>query len=154
MSMKKLTQLQQLFVDYYIETLSAAEAVRKAGYKTKYPNRIGSDLLKKNYIKLAIEERLQALASERIADQTEVLEYLTGVLRGESESEIVVMQGIGMGESVAKRIQKHPDEKERLKAAELLGKRYGIFTDKMQIDGTACVQIIDDVDEDADNEAN
>ena len=30
---------------------------------------------------------------------------------------------------------KNPDEKDRLKAAELLGKRFGLYTDKMQISG-------------------
>jgi phage terminase small subunit len=33
----------------------------------------------------------------------------------------------------AKKIKKAPDEKERLKAAELLGKRYSLYTDKMDV---------------------
>ena len=55
------------------------------------------------------------------------MEYLTSVLRGESESEIVVIEGTGAGCSDARRMNKAPDEKERLKAAELLGRRYGLF---------------------------
>ena len=66
-----------------------------------------------------------------IANATEVLKYLTSVLRGETQSEIVVVEGIGMGNSEARTMQKAPDEKERLKAAELLGKRYGLYTEKV-----------------------
>ena len=55
------------------------------------------------------------------------MEYLTSVLRGESQSEIVIVEGCGDGYSEAKRMDKSPDEKERLKAAELLGRRYGLF---------------------------
>lgn len=71
---------------------------------------------------------------ELIASQDEVLRYLTAVMRGESKSEIVVLEGDGNGCSSARRIDKAPDEKERLKAAELIGKRYSLFTDKSQID--------------------
>ncbi|MPN14118.1 hypothetical protein SDC9_161444 [bioreactor metagenome] len=73
------------------------------------------------------------------------MEYLTAVLRGESESEVVVVEGCGDGCSEARRINKLPDEKERLKAAELLGKRYGLFTENVKLDGPAVVKIIDDI---------
>ena len=42
--------------------------------------------------------------------------------------------------------------KERNKAAELLGKRYALFTDKVNIDGNVGVQIIDDIEDDTDEE--
>ena len=72
------------------------------------------------------------------------MKYLTSVLRGESSSEYVVVEGQGDGVSEARRIEKAPDEKDRLKAAELLGKRYGMFTDKMNIDGAIPVVISGD----------
>lgn len=80
------------------------------------------------------------MSDKKIANQQEVLEYLTSVLRGESSSEVVVIEGQGEGVSKAKPMQKAPDEKERLKAAELLGKRMGLFKDK--IDVTANVPVI------------
>ena len=80
------------------------------------------------------------LASKKIADQHEVLAYLTSVLRGETQSEMVVVEGVGDGCSEARRLQKLPDEKERLKAAELLGKRMGLFKDKLDV--TANVPVI------------
>ena len=70
-------------------------------------------------------------------------------MRGESESEIVVVEGCGDGCSEARRIKKAPDEKDRLKAAELLGKRYGLFTDKLNVTGVVPVQIVDDCDGDS-----
>jgi phage terminase small subunit len=79
-----------------------------------------------------------------IADQDEVLKYLTSVLRGESSSEIVVVENIGDYMSEAKKVQKAPDEKERLKAAELLGKRYGLYADKLKVDGAIPVVISGD----------
>jgi phage terminase small subunit len=38
-------------------------------------------------------------------------------------------------------MMKAPDEKERLKAAELIGKRYGLFTDKVDLNGGVTVVI-------------
>ena len=63
-----------------------------------------------------------------------MLKYLSAVLRGESRAEVVVVEGVGEGCSEARTMQKAPDEKERLKAAELLGKRYALFTDKVETD--------------------
>ena len=80
-----------------------------------------------------LNQKAQQEADENaIADATEVMKYLTSVLRGESQAEVVVVEGQGDGYSEARNLQKAPDEKERLKAAELLGKRYGIFKDKVQ----------------------
>ncbi|MDE7389825.1 MAG: terminase small subunit, partial [Lachnospiraceae bacterium] len=65
-----------------------------------------------------IDSEIKKLHNERTADAQEVMEYLTSVLRGKSKSEIVVIEGEGDGMSSARRMEKAPDEKERLKAAE------------------------------------
>ncbi len=130
--MVKMTDKQKRFCDEYLIDLNATQAAIRAGYSKKTANRIATENLSKPVIKEFIEERLAEKEKQLIADQDEVLKYLTSVLRGETESEIVVVEGIGMGESTARKVQKAPDEKERLKAAELLGKRYGIFKDKVQ----------------------
>ncbi len=146
--MQKLTIKQKAFADFYIETGNATESYIKAGYKVKkrnYAEVEGCKLLRTPKVKAYLDEKLAEIASSRIADATEVLEYLTSVMRGESTSEIVVVEGIGEGRSSAKRINKAPDEKEQLKAAELLGKRYGIFTEKLGVTLEQVV-IIDDTD--------
>ena len=107
-----------------------------------------SRLLRNVKVKTYIDEQLEKISSEKIATAEEVMEYLTAVLRGESQSEIVVVEGTGDGCSDARRMNKAPDEKEKLKAAELLGKRYGLFTDKVEVDGVAKVVITDDIPKD------
>ena len=136
----KLTLKQQRFADEYIISGNATEAAIKAGYSKKTARSIADENLTKPDIKIYIDEKLKELSDKRIADQHEVLAYLTSVLRGETQSEIVVVEGVGDGCSEARRLQKLPDEKERLKAAELLGKRMGLFKDKLDV--TANVPVI------------
>lgn len=143
----KLTQKQKRFCDEYIICLNATEAAIKAGYAKKSAYSIGSENLRKPEIKAYIDERLGEIRGKKIAEAEEIMEYLTKVVRGESESEIVVIEGEGLGESSARKVTKNPDEKEKLKAAELLGKRYGLFTDKVELDSnkkTIKVTLTDD----------
>ncbi len=146
-----MTDKQRKFCDEYLIDLNATRA-----YKLAYPNvksesaatSGASRLLRNVKVKTYIDEQLEKISSEKIADAKEVMEYLTTVLRGESQSEIVVIEGTGDGCSDARKMNKAPDEKERLKAAELLGKRYGLFTDKLEVDGNAKVVITDDIPKD------
>ena len=129
-----LNDKQKRFCDEYLIDLNATQAAIRSGYSKKTAYSQGQRLLKHDEVKAYIESRMAEKQKELIADQDEVLKYLTAVLRGESHSEIVVVQNIGDFTSEARRIQKAPDEKERLKAAELLGKRYNLFSDKMKVD--------------------
>lgn len=137
----KLTLKQQRFADEYIISGNATEAAIKAGYSKKTARSIADENLTKPDIKTYIDEKLKELSDKKIADQHEVLAYLTSVLRGETQSEIVVVEGQGEGISRAKPMQKAPDERERLKAAELLGKRMGLFKDKLDVTANATVII-------------
>lgn len=130
--MAKMTAKQKLFCDEYLIDLNATQAAIRAGYSQKTAGVTGNENLKKPYIKEYIEKRMAEKEAALIADQDEVLKYLTSVMRGESQSEVVVVEGAGFGNSEARTMQKAPDEKERLKAAELLGKRYGLYTDKVE----------------------
>lgn len=94
-----------------------------------------------------IDEQLEKMESEKVADAKEVMEYLTSVLRGKSESEIVVVEGVGDGCSEARRMMKAPDEKEKLKAADSLAKILGIANEKLTVTGNIPVVIVDDVGE-------
>lgn len=132
--MAKLTAKQQRFVDEYLIDLNATQAAIRAGYTAKYANTNASKLLQNTTIRDMIAKRMAEKEAELIASQDEVLRYLTAVMRGESHAEVVVVEGVGEGCSEARTMQKAPDEKERLKAAELLGKRYALFTDKVETD--------------------
>ena len=129
--MARMTAKQKRFCDEYLIDLNATQAAIRAGYSKNYANTNASKLLQITTIKEYIAERMAEKESELIADQDEVLKYLTSVMRGESYSEVIVVEGVGEGCSSARRMDKAPDEKERLKAAELLGKRYGLYTDKL-----------------------
>lgn len=132
MADKKMTAKQKRFCDEYLIDMNATQAAIRAGYSVKTAYAIGQENLKKPIVKEYIEERMNQKEKELIADQDEVMRYLTSVLRGQSQSEIVVIESTGDFMSQARTMQKAPDEKERLKAAELLGKAHMLFTDKVQ----------------------
>ena len=130
--MARMTTKQKRFCDEYLIDLNATQAAIRAGYSEKYAHTNANKLLQITTIKDFIAERMSEKESELIASQDEVLQYLTSVMRGKTSAEIVVVEGTGDGCSEARTMQKAPDEKERLKAAELLGKRYGLYTEKVE----------------------
>lgn len=132
MADKKLTAKQQRFCDEYLIDLNATQAAIRAGYSKKTAKQIGQQNLTKLDLKAYIQQRMDEKEKELIADQNEVLKYLTSVIRGQSRSSVVVVENVGDYMSEAREMEKSPDEKERLKAAELLGKAHGIFTDKVE----------------------
>ena len=125
--MAELTPKQQRFCDEYLIDLNATQAAIRAGYSKKTARVVAAQNLAKLNIQEYISERMAEKEAALIADQDEVLRYLTSVMRGESQSSVLARNFDG-GEDV---IEKPPDEKERLKAAELLGKRYGLYTEKI-----------------------
>ena len=125
---------QRRFADEYLIDLNAEAAAVRAGYSPRYARGNAYKLVARSGIKEYIEKRMAEIESELIADQNEVLRYLTAVMRGESTSEEIIVEGIGDGRSKARKLEKTPSEKDRLKAAELIGKRYGLFTDKIETD--------------------
>lgn len=143
MMKKKLTPKQQAFCDFYIETGNATEAARKAGYSEKTARFIGQENLTKPNIKSYIAERMAEKEKERIASQDEVLEFLTKVMRGEvtEETPIVMKDKWVMAE-------KEPSIRERVKAAEQLGKRYALWTDKQEVEVITPIFIEDVPNED------
>ena len=127
-----MTAKQRRFCDEYLIDLNATQAAIRAGYSKKTAQQMGTENLSKPVIKEYIAARMAEKESELIADQDEVLKYLTAVMRGQTQSEVVVVENIGDYMSEARTMKKAPDEKERLKAAELLGKRYGLYTDRVE----------------------
>lgn len=125
---------QRRFADEYLIDLNAEAAAVRAGYSPRYARGNAYKLVARSGIKEYIQKRMAEKESELIADQNEVLRYLTAVMRGESTSEEIIVEGIGDGRSKARKLEKTPSEKDRLKAAELIGKRYGLFTDKIEAD--------------------
>ena len=140
--MSKLNEKQKAFADYYIESLNATESYAKAyecSYNTARTN--GARLLANANIKKYIDEVMSAKDESRIASQDEILQILTDIARGVTEEEVV--QFSQLGEEL--RTTRKPTIKDRMKASELLGKRYRIFTDKTELEITEPITIIDDI---------
>lgn len=127
----KLTIKQKRFADEYIISGNATQAAIIAGYSKKTARSVGAENLTKPYIKNYIDERLAELEDKAIAKQAEVLKYITSVIRGEKKEQILRLNGDGV--QVVTEVD--VSTKDRLKAAELLGKRYGIWTDKVDVSG-------------------
>ena len=143
-----LTEKQKRFCDEYLIDLYATQAAIRAGYSERSARQIAERNMTKDDIQKYIKERMSEKEKQLIADQDEVLKYLTSVLRGESTAQEIVIEGTGDGCSEAKTMEKAPSEKERLKAAELLGKRYALFTDKVETDMDMDLNITIDYGED------
>lgn len=124
--MKSLTVKQRRFVDAYIETGNAAEAARRAGYKSRNADVMGRENLRKPTVRKILEARLKEIEDKRIAKAKEVMEFLTYSMRGEIKEEVVVVEGTGDGCSKAKIIEKQIGANDRIKAAVQLAKRYGL----------------------------
>lgn len=143
LKVRKINPKQQEFADYFIELGNPEEAALRAGYSKTYARGRSYKLLANVGIKTYIDNRMEELKSKRVANQQEILESLTKVLRGEEKGTALV--GIGMGEQEVLDIK--PTLAEKIKAAELLGRRYGMWTDKVKHEGALPIVIEDDVSE-------
>ena len=121
---------QKRFCDEYLIDCNATQAAIRAGYSPKTAKVTGAKMLTNANLKAYIDEQLERIHNEKTADAQEVLEYLTAVIRGQHTEQTLQL--------IADGVQKIADidvsAKERLKAAELIGKRYGMFKDNVGID--------------------
>lgn len=144
----KLTEKQLAFVDYYLETLNAREAYKRA-YGTKNNNTADSNaskLLSNTKVKSIIDEKLEQIKSKRIAKVTEVQEFLTSCMRGEVNEEVIALQQNMVSGAMENIIMtKQLSGKDRIKCAELLGKANRLFVEKVETEMTERVVIVDDI---------
>ena len=127
----KLNIKQKAFADYFIETGNAYQSAIKAGYSENYAKGNVIKLLENESVKAYIDERMKQIESDRIAKAEEVLAFLSSSLRGEVLEEVVTTETVdGMIKPVI--LKKQLSAKDRIKAAELLGKRYKLFTEKVE----------------------
>lgn len=138
-----MTERQKRFCDEYLIDCNGTQAAIRAGYSVKTATKIAAENLTKPDIKAYIEEKLEAMRDEKTASAKEVMEYLTAVMRGEHTEQVLRLVGNGMQTISSIEVS----EKDRLKAAELLGKRYGMFKDSMSVEGTVPIVLCDDVKE-------
>lgn len=122
-----LTEKERIFADEYIKTTNATQSAIKAGYAEKSASSKGSQLLRKVKVRKYIDDVMEKRSKNTIATADEVLEYLTKVMNGEEKD------AFGLDASIA----------DRTKAAELLGKRHMLFTEKVKLDAEIEIDILD-----------
>jgi phage terminase small subunit len=136
-----MTEKQKRFCNEYLIDCNGTQAAIRAGYSRKTAVKIAAENLTKPDIKTYIEERLAEIQSEKTADAREVMEYLTAVMRGEHTEQTLRLSETGGQDIVSINVS----EKDRLKAAELIGKRYGLFKENVNVEGAMGVTIVDDI---------
>lgn len=136
--MSKLTVKQKRFADEFIISGNIYQSMVKAGYSENYAKADGCKILDNPRVKAYIDDRMAGFERKAIASQEEVLSYLTSVLRGEQTEQVIVNGGEVIDVAVG--------AKDRIKAAELLGKRYGAWTERVDLVGSVGVTIVDDID--------
>ena len=132
MAREELLPRQKAFADFYIALGNGAEAVRQAGYEPQRAAETAVRNLRNQKVRAYIDQRMRQIESERIAGAEEVMAHLTAAMRGEIREETVVVESRD-GKSVSKKVSTQIAARDRLKAAELLGKRYGLYNDKPDI---------------------
>ena len=122
-----LTKKERIFADEYIKTTNATQSAIKAGYAENSASVTGSKMLRKPKVRQYIDAVMNERSKNTIATADEVLQYLSRVMNGEEKD------AFGLDVSVA----------DRTKAAELLGKRHMLFTDKVKLDAEIEIDISD-----------
>lgn len=139
-----LTPKMKAFCDAYIANGgNATQAAIEAGYSKKTAYATGHENLRKPQIIEYIRTRTEEAEAKRVAKGDEVLKYLTEVMRGEDSEHAVLLGGDSAGEVVG-----YVDQKNRIKAAELLAKYHGLMTQNVNHSGDLSVTFVDDLEED------
>lgn len=139
--MVKLNERQQRFADEYIISGNIKQSALKAGYSKNYARGRSHELLANVGVKAYIDERLEKLKSEKVADQQEIMEFLTAVIRGQVTEPVALLDAEG-GQVV---VELQPSVQTRKSAAVDLGKRYAMWTDKHQLEGIVPVKIVNNI---------
>lgn len=160
-----LTEKQKRFCDEYLVDLNATQAAIRAGYSEKTAKQIAQQNLTKLDIQEYIKKRMAEKEDALIAKQDEVLQTLTRVLRRQEMDTVVVTckeRSSGYDENGKKvivekeipRVVQIPTRVNDLnKAAELLGKRYGLYTEKIETDVDMDLNITVDYGDGEDDES-
>lgn len=120
----KLTERQRRFAEWYLQLGNASEAAEKAGFKRSY----AQGAKRQPAVRAYMNERLKQAQEKNIASADEVLEFLTEVMRGEIDGE-----------------RPEKNSSPRMRAAELLGKRLGIFSDVSSVLKQELPSVVDDI---------
>jgi phage terminase small subunit len=163
------TAKRAAFIDYFMLTNHAGQAVELAGFNTKYPATVGSNLLAEPLIAQEIQRRLTERAKRCNVTKDYVIKKIRQTVERCSQSRPVLDK---KGNPVLIETQDGTiapaytfDAAGVLKGCEMLGKlnHLKLFTDKIELEGSMTVKVIrkrfdgtidsDDEDQDDDTES-
>lgn len=134
-----MTERQRRFIDEYILNAgNATGAAKAAGYSAKTAYSIAERLLKKVEVRAEIDKRIDDARTANTAKQSELLSFLSDVVRGVVCDEILMTRLTGKGCSIIERHEVRASLKERIRACEMLLKVQGAFRE-VQADSSASV---------------
>lgn len=161
-SLAKLTQKQQRFVEEYLIDLNATQAVIRAGYNVsdaKSASEIGSQLLKVTQVSkeiskaMAERSRRTGITQDRVLQELARIAFLNpskvanpedaSVKKDATEDDLACIQSIKVKTSDGPKGMMNEREvrfHDKMKALELLGKHLGMFTEKIEVSGLAAEQ--------------
>lgn len=105
--------------------------------KAESASTMGARLRSDPYVTAYIEAEMAKNIENGVAGRNEVLQYLTSVMRGNEKEE--VLKWVGDGVQIIDKID--VSTRDRLKAAELLGKNHCLFVEKVDVGGVSRVVI-------------
>lgn len=123
----KLNEQQKKFCREYLKDYSfnGTQSAINAGYSKKSARSTASRLLVNPQIQEYLKELVKMDEDSDTADIREISMFLTEVLRGNVKDTVVTAQGLREAKTQVK---------DRLKAGELLGKRHGMFIEKVEVE--------------------
>ena len=159
-----MTNKQKRFCVEYLIDLNATQAAIRAGYSTSTAGAIGAENLKKPQIRACIDKALaeqskrtgvtadrvvRELAKVAFVNSDDVVDFDSATVKSDaSKDDTAAIASVRVktiptkdGEGIEREIKLA----DKLKALELLGKRFGLFTDNVNVSGEGMVQIVDDI---------
>lgn len=128
-----MTQRQERFCQEYSKLGNATQSAVEAGYSEKTAYSAGQRLLKNVEVQERLKELTGEIKNQKIADAREMQEHLTAILRGESDEEVIVVEGCGDGVSEAVTKKKKPSQSDKIKAMQLLARMQGVLDNNQTI---------------------
>lgn len=158
-----LTDKQACFVDEYLIDLNAAQAAMRAGYSPRSARNIAHELMHKpairDQIDAALADRsrrtgvnadrvLRELARIAFIDPVDLIDEDARIKSEATRDDRAAIAGVRVKRSAGKdgeSVDREVKLVDKNKALELLGKHLAMFSDRLQVDASAVVKIVDDI---------
>ena len=129
----RMTERQERFCQEFVATGNATQSAISAGYSERSARAVSCRLLTNANVQNRIKELSGEIKNDKIADAREMQSILTSIVRGESDEEVIVVEGIGDGCSEAVTKKKKPSQSDRIKAMQLLARMQGVLDNNMTL---------------------